>query len=69
MRVQVERRRRGRRKPEIEYVEAAAPRKRPEAPQAAPGPWRDRASRALNEGVASNLRLPWRINRRDAEGT
>ena len=62
MKVRVERRRRGRRKPEVDYVEARDARKRPETPQAAPGPWDDEAPRAVGEDAASPLRLPWRMN-------
>ena len=65
MQVRVERRRRGRRKPEISYVEARAPRQRQGAPRTARGPWGGEGSPALDEGAASNLRLPWRINRGD----
>ena len=60
MRVRVERRRRGRRKPEVDYVEARGPRKRPGTPRTARGPWGDEGSPAHGEGAASNLRLPWR---------
>ena len=63
MKVQVERHRRGRRKPEVDYVEARAPRKRPEAPRTARGPWGNQGPPALDVGAASNLHLPWRINR------
>ena len=69
MKVRVERRRRGRRRPEVDYVEAGAPRERPETLRAATGPWGDGASRALVGGAASDLRLPWRIKGGDDEGT
>lgn len=60
MRVRVERVRRGRRLPEVEYVEARAPRQWQKAKQEA---------NALREGEfmepsqpPSGLRLPWRIH-------
>ena len=68
MTVRVERRRRGRRKHDVDYVEARAPRQRPGTPRAAAGLWGDGASRALVEGTASDLRLPRRIKGGDDEG-
>ena len=62
MRVRVERRRRGRRTPEISYVEAAAPRQRSGGPPAGRRSSELGSSRAVDEGAASTLRLPWRMN-------
>ena len=60
MKVRVERIRRGRRTPEVEYVEANRPRRR-----VAPGPGDfersdDHAHERVRQGP--RLRLPWRIN-------
>ena len=69
MKVRVERRRRGSRKPEISYVEAGITRPRPGAPRAAPGAVPDDAADAPDEeAVASYLRLPWRLNRGPKHG-
>ncbi len=62
MRVRVERIRRGRRMPEVDYVETRAPRKRPEIPRMAEST-SDEEPNHFDEIAASNLRLPWRINR------
>lgn len=61
MKVRVERIRRGRRMPEVDYVEANRPRKR------GPNGFADAAAQeaemdqSFREG-SSRLRLPWRIN-------
>lgn len=63
MRVRVERIRRGRRMPEVDYVETRAPRKRPaDGLRVAKNPFEAEPDH-FEEIAASNLRLPWRINR------
>jgi hypothetical protein len=63
VKVRVERVRRGRRTPEVEYVEAKTPRNRwsskPEGEQAFGDPGSDRDRKGPR-----TLRLPWRINTR-----
>lgn len=63
MKVRVERVRRGRRTPEVEYVEAKTPRNRwsskPEDGHALDDPGQDRDRKGSRP-----LRLPWRINTR-----
>lgn len=67
MRVRVERIRPGRRKPEIDYLEARAPRRR-EHPRETPSsgmasdPWGD------HDLAASGLRLPWQTGRGQKRG-
>jgi hypothetical protein len=62
VRVRVERIRRGRRMPEVDYVETRAPRKRPDAARAMDNGFGAEPDH-FEEIAASNLRLPWRINR------
>jgi hypothetical protein len=63
VKVRVERVRRGRRTPEVEYVEAKTPRNRwsskPEDGHGLDGPGPDRDRKGSRP-----LRLPWRINTR-----
>ena len=62
VRVRVERIRRGRRMPEVDYVETRAPRKRPEISRGMESSSVEEPNH-FDEIAASNLRLPWRINR------
>ena len=62
MRVRVERVRRGRRLPEVEYVEARAPRQWQKAKQEPDGGFHDGEFSMEPSQPPSGLRLPWRIN-------
>ena len=62
MRVRVERVRRGRRLPEVEYVEARAPRQWQKARQELDGGFRDGEFSMEPSEPPPGLRLPWRIN-------
>jgi hypothetical protein len=62
VRVRVERVRRGRRLPEVEYVEARAPRQWQKARQEQDGGFRDGGFSMEQSQPSSGLRLPWRIN-------
>jgi hypothetical protein len=62
--VKVERLRRGRRLPEVEYIEAAA-RRRPRPTPAGPAMDDRFASRPEPDRPHGRLRLPWQLNRGD----
>jgi hypothetical protein len=62
VKVRVERVRRGRRLPEVEYVEARAPRQWQKAKQEQNGGFRDEGFSMEPSQPPSGLRLPWRIN-------
>jgi len=61
VKVRVERVRRGRRLPEVEYVEARAPRQWPKAKHEADGHSEQEAMMQPSR-PPSGLRLPWRIS-------
>ena len=63
MRVRVERIGRGRRRPDVEYVETRSPRKWPAEKQDANG-FGGLQDARVSDQPHSGLRLPWRINRR-----
>lgn len=62
MRVRVERIRRGRRKPEVDYLETRVPRRRQDSREDGHGP-PDTDPWKMSEGEGSGLRLPWQIGR------
>lgn len=61
MKVRVERIRRGRRMPEVEYVEATRPRRRSPHGMADPAAQEAEMDESFRQG-SSRLRLPWRMN-------
>jgi hypothetical protein len=63
VKVRVERIRRGRRLPDIEYVETRSPR-RPHADKEQHGSRNGKHAGQGDQGFSSGLRLPWRINHR-----